>query len=112
MIWYGGRLFRPVKNSGSGETSPETIFRYQQKGDVLTGDYSGGNIEYGQILGLVDERGHITLRYQHLNDYGELKTGHCRSRPEILANGKIRLHEKWQWTSGNRAKGQTILEEI
>ena len=112
MIWYGGRLFRPVKNSKTGETSSETIFRYQQKGDVLTGDYSGGEIEYGQLIGLVDERGHINMRYQHINDRGFLMTGRCKSRPRIMESGKIRLHERWQWTCGDRSKGTSILEEI
>jgi hypothetical protein len=29
-----------------------------------------------------------------------------------MKNGKIRLHEKWQWTSGDGSKGESILEEI
>lgn len=39
-------------------------------------------------------------------------TGTCNSRPELLKNGKIRLHEEWQWTSGDKSKGKSILEEI
>ncbi len=39
-------------------------------------------------------------------------TGICHSNPEILKSGKIRLHEKWQWTSGNLTKGESIIEEI
>ena len=112
LIWYGGRLFRAVKNSSNGQISSETIFRYQQKGDVLTGDYSGGDIEYGQIIGLVDDRGHINFRYQHLTYDGYLMTGRCKSRPEIMENGKIRLHERWQWTCSDRSKGTSVLEEV
>jgi len=29
----------------------------------------------------------------------------CFSKPELMANGKIRLYEKWQWTSGNKSCG-------
>jgi len=112
VIWYGGRLFRPIKTGQSGDVSADTIFRYQQKGDVLSGDYSGGGIEYGQILGLVEIDGRITMRYQHINEKGYLMTGRCKSRPEILDNGKIRLHERWQWTCGDRQKGTSILEEM
>tara|TARA_B110000259_G_scaffold11504_1_gene12482 strand:+ start:72 stop:215 length:144 start_codon:yes stop_codon:yes gene_type:complete len=25
---------------------------------------------------------------------------------------KIRLHESWEWTSGDKSKGQSIIEEI
>lgn len=112
MIYYGGRLFRPVDSTVNGETDGDTIFRYNQKGDVITADYSGGHIEFGQLIGLVDERGHINMRYQHLNYDGVLMTGKCKSRPEILENGKIRLHERWQWTCGDFSKGKSIIEEI
>lgn len=27
------------------------------------------------------------------------------------SNGKIRLHETWEWTSGDQSKGQSIIEE-
>lgn len=112
MIWYDGRLFRPVKTSDSGDTSSETIFRYKQRGDLLTADYSGGEIDYGHLIGLVDDRGQIVMRYHHLNLDGYLMTGRCQSRPEIMQNGKIRLHERWQWTCGSKAKGTSVLEEM
>lgn len=112
MIYYGGRLFRVVKSSGPGEVSSETIFRYKQKDWLITADYSGGEIDYGQIIGLVDDRGRLNLRYHHVNMDGLIMTGRCKSRPEILDNGKIRLHERWQWTCGSHQKGTSVLEEI
>jgi hypothetical protein len=30
----------------------------------------------------------------------------------MLENGKIRLYETWQWTSGDLTKGTSIIEEI
>ena len=39
-------------------------------------------------------------------------TGTCISTPEILETGKIRLHEKWQWTSGDKSKGESIIDEM
>lgn len=38
-------------------------------------------------------------------------TGICFSHPEKLENEKIRLHENWEWTSGDKSKGQSIIEE-
>jgi len=112
MIWYDGRLFRPVETRGRSQTSEDTIFQYSQKGDLLTGKYSGGDIEIGHILGLVDEKGRLNFRYHHLTFEGHLMTGKCKSRPEVLSNGKIRLHERWQWTCGDFSKGSSLLEEI
>lgn len=112
QINYHDKLFRPVSNSENGETSGETVFHYKQDGNILTGEYSGGKIKKGLLIGLVDENGKIEMRYSQVNDKNELMTGICISTPEILPNGKIRLHEKWQWTSGDKSKGNSIIEEI
>ena len=109
---YNNKKFRTVQNTENGETSPETIFKYRQKGNILTSDYEGGEIIRGHLIGLVDPDGNIDMRYHQVNAKGELMTGVCNSRPEILSNGKIRLYENWQWTSGNKSCGKSILEEI
>lgn len=112
MINYNDKSFRPVSNSENGETSSETIFHYKQEGNILTSEYSGGRIVKGLLIGLVNENGKIEMRYSQVNDQGELMTGICTSTPEILANGKIRLHERWQWTSGDMSSGESVIEEI
>lgn len=78
----------------------------------MTSIYSGGKIIKGHLIGLVDAQGNIDMSYHQVNAEGKLMTGICNSKPEILENGKIRLHEKWQWTTGDNSKGNSILEEI
>lgn len=109
---YHNRKFRPVSNTKNAETTKETVFHYQQEENRLFCNYSGGNILKGHLLGLVDENGVINMRYHQINLKGELMTGICTSSPEKMANGKIRLHEEWQWTSGDFSKGSSILEEL
>jgi len=109
---YGGRLFRPVETSDSSQSGEDTIFKYEQIGDMVTATYSGGNIRYGQIIGQVNENGILEMRYQHMDHEGNLMTGYCTTTPEFLEGGKMRLHERWRWTCGHRAKGRSILEEI
>jgi hypothetical protein len=111
MINYNNRTFRPIANTENGETSGETVFMYSQVGNVLTSTYSGGKIQQGHLIGLVDENGNIDMRYHQVNTLGELMTGICQSTPEILEDGRIRLHENWEWTSGDCSKGQSIIEE-
>lgn len=111
MINYNDKIFRPVSNSENGETSNETLFHYKQIGNRLNAEYSGGKIKYGHLIGIVDENGNIEMRYHQINDKDELMTGICHSIPEILQNGKIRLHENWKWTSGDKSKGASIIEE-
>ncbi|MDW5289741.1 n-acetylglutamate synthase [Formosa sp. PL04] len=109
---YNNKKFRPVENSENGETTAETIFEYKQNGNVLTSEYSGGKIVSGHLIGLVNDYGAIEMRYHQVNTKGELMTGVCTSKPELFTNGKIRLYEEWQWTSGNKSKGKSVLEEI
>ena len=108
---YHDKIFRLISNTENGETSGETRFHYRQTGNMLTSEYSGGKIKYGHLIGLVDEDGNIEMRYHQINEKDELMTGICKSTPEILENGKIRLHEDWEWTSGDKSKGQSIIEE-
>lgn len=112
MINYNNKTFRPVSNTENGETSADTLFHYVQKGNILTASYSGGKIKSGHLIGLVAENGAIDMRYHQVNDQGELMTGICSSKPEIMSNGKIRLHETWQWTSGDRSSGNSVIEEV
>ena len=109
---YNNKTFRPIKNSDNGETSEETIFLYKHTNHILMSEYQGGQIIRGHLIGLVDKDGHIDMRYHQINDKGEMMTGICHSTPEVLSNGKIRLHEHWQWTSGDKSHGTSILEEI
>ena len=111
-MYYGGRLFRATETSDSSQASPDTIFKYEQNGAMVTATYAGGNIRFGQIIGYVDDEGILNMRYQHLDSEGELKTGWCITTPELLPSGKIRLHEKWKWTCGHRARGTSTLDEM
>ena len=109
---YHNKKFRLISNSENGEVSDDMVFHYQQNGNILTCTYQGENIIKGHLIGLVDTKGNIEMRYHQINKNNELKTGVCQSTPTILKNGKIRLFENWQWTSGNNSKESSILEEI
>jgi hypothetical protein len=108
---YNDKKFRLISNTENGETSNETLFHYKQIGNILTSEYSGGKIKYGHLIGLVDKSGTIEMSYHQVNGNNELMTGMCISTPEILENGKIRLRENWEWTSGDQTKGSSIIEE-
>jgi len=112
MINYNGKMFRLIESSTNGEVSTATKFYYKQREDIVWGTYKGGIIKWGTLIGLVKPNGNLHFSYQHVNQKNEIQTGECFSQPEILANGKIRLHEKWQWTFGEREKGESIVEEI
>ncbi len=109
---YHNKKFRAISNSENGDTSSKTIFLYQQKDHIVFAEYKGGSIKKGHLIGIVDEEGNIDMRYHHVDVLGHLKTGICRSCPEILDDGRIRLHESWQWTCDDHSKGDSIIEEV
>lgn len=111
-INYNNKQFKPVSNSDHGEVSDDMVFHYHQNNQILTCAYSGKNIVSGHLIGLVSPLGEIEMRYHQINSKGQLMTGICHSKPEIMPNGKIRLYEQWQWTSGDQSKGSSILEEL
>lgn len=109
---YNNKRFRALHTSINGETSGETIFLYRQEGSILTSEYQGGKIVMGHLIGIVDRHGTIDMRYHQVNTEGVLMTGKCISKPEIHIDGKIRLYESWEWTSGDHSKGKSILIEL
>jgi len=109
---YDDRRFAGVSNSETGEVSSDTIFHYHQQGDIVWATYAGGSVRFGTLVAVMDGDGHLEMRYQHVNQAGELCTGRCHSTPEVLPDGRYRLHESWRWTSGDLSAGQSIVEEL
>ncbi len=109
---YDDKKFRSIEDSGSGEVSAETVFLYHQNGNLVWAEYGGGEIVYGTLIAKCETGGTLDMRYQHLNQSGELMTGKCISTPERLPDGRIRLYEKWRWTSGDLSSGESVIEEI
>ncbi len=111
-INYNNRRFRSASNSANGEVSAATVFEYHQDGALVWAEYRGGSIVFGTLIATVDAQDCLDMRYQHVNAAGELMTGRCHSTPELLPDGRLRLHERWQWTCGDGSTGESVLEEI
>ena len=111
-INYDGRKFVPKMNSENGEVSEQTLFLYHQNESLLWAEYSGGDILKGSLIGLVSDNGELDFVYHHINRYMMIKTGKCHSVPTVMENGKIKLLEQWEWTSGDFSKGESLLVEV
>lgn len=108
MINYNGRLFRPVT-----DTPAETpVARYHQTQDLLWGEFSGGEVRRGSLTGTCDDDGVLRFAYCMVVDGGEVVTGLCRSVPEVLPDGRIRLTEYWERFGAGASQGVSALEEL
>lgn len=106
-----GRIFVPRMNSESGEVSSQTRFFYHQENDVVWAEYSGGDIVKGFLVGKVLSDGTLAFHYQHINRDHAIRLGKCVSSVEALPDGRLKLHEKWQWLDGTQETGTSLLEE-
>ena len=110
-INYDGKRFCGVANSDNGEVSSDTVFTYHQQDSMLWGEYSGGSIHAGDLRGVVHADGSLEFLYHHLATDGRLQAGRCLSTPELDHEGRVTLHERWQWLTGDRSKGESIVRE-
>ena len=111
-IDYDERQFSSVSNSATGDVGAATVFHYRQRGTIVWGTYAGGAVAQGTLIARVLADGSLDMRYQHVTADGRIKAGRCASRPEILVDGRIRLHERWQWTEGGTESGESTVEEV
>ena len=109
---YDGKIFVPKINSENGEVDNQTIFKYHQNESIVWAEYIGGDIIKGNLLGTVSEEGVLDFYYQHINKHGQQRIGKCYSMPRVLENGKLELHEEWQWLNGDKSRGSSVITEL
>lgn len=116
MSLYDNKILTSLSNTPNGEVGSDTTFHYHQEGNIVWAEYSGGSVVRGTLIATVREgaevEGTLDMRYQHVNKEGGLMTGRCISVPEVLEDGRLRLHETWEWTSGDRSRGESVVEEV
>ncbi|WP_244250623.1 hypothetical protein [Arthrobacter crystallopoietes] len=105
-----GKVFAAVANTASGEVGRTTRFHYRQDGRMIWAEYSGGAVVRGYLVGTRDGD-RLDFRYSHLNINLQTANGVCASKLEVLKDGRIRLHETWQWES-RPERGTSVVEEI
>lgn len=111
-INYENKTFTPQENSANGEVGGGTVFNYHQEGNVLWAEYAGGEVVRGHLIGTVADDGTLDFHYQHLNEEGKVRIGKCHSTPQVAEDGKLIMHEEWQWLNGDESTGTSLVVEI
>lgn len=109
---YDNRYFRGTVNYDDGDLTYDTLFHYRQQGSVVWGTFEGGSIVFGTLLARVEADGRLDMVWQYLNKAGEFHSGTCLSIPELLPDGRYRLHESWQVADGHGTSGSSVIEEV
>lgn len=110
-ISLDGRRFRDVTADHAGDVGDDTYFEYREEPDgVVHARYEGGSVRLGYLVGTRTDD-NLDFRYTHVTEKGDTASGRCRSRIESLPDGRLRMHETWEWTS-HPGSGTSVVEEI
>lgn len=109
MINYDGKRFHPVTGGGPEESR---VAVYHQDGDLLWGEFLGGKARRGALTGTAAPDGALDFAYCMVLDDGQVISGHCRSTPKVLDDGRIRLDEVWERFGEHASSGVSTIEEI
>ena len=108
MIDYDGRRFRPAGDGADGGR----VAVYRQDGDLLWGEFAGGNARRGALAGTCRQDGTLEFAYCVVLTTGEVISGRCSSTPRILDDGRIQLDELWERYGEHASAGTSRLLEI
>jgi len=107
---FQNKTFLLVENAANGTVNQDTIFKYQQNGDLVTADYKGGTVIYGKIIARL-QGDQLLMRYQCLTIENTFKVGKAIAQITQLPDGKLQLSLDWEWIDGGIGKGQSIYIE-
>jgi hypothetical protein len=108
MIDYDGRRFSPVTDV----PGHQPVAHYHQSADLVWGEFAGGDVRRGTLVGTTAPDGVLQFAYCMVFDSGKVVTGLCRSVPKLLADGRVRLTEYWERYGPDAGSGMSTLEEL
>jgi hypothetical protein len=108
MVSYDGRTFRV---SGQGAANVPQA-RYHQDGNLVWGEFAGGDVRRGLLAGICSPDGTLDFAYCIVQANGEIVSGRCHSTPESFDDGRIRLNEEWERYAPHADRGVSYLEEL
>jgi hypothetical protein len=96
--------------ANNGVVSGETRLVFFQRGTRVAARYAGGRIARGWLVGQwADDTLHFS--YAQREDGGGLHAGHSECRVEELPDGRLRLVERFTWSTRS-GSGVNVFEEL
>lgn len=107
---HGVRM-RPVAGSEAAAVSAETLFEFEQTGDLFSARYRGGEIADGYLIGRLQTSGALWFRYVQADRSGRIDAGASTGAVNRLPDGRRQLVENFRWATRPEA-GRNVLEEV
>lgn len=82
--------------TGTGSFFTAFTFDVNQNNDIISANFSGGNILQGKLIGILDRNRIVTLRYSYITLLNELKSGNT-AFPLAVSEESLRICDAWNW---------------
>lgn len=110
MINLDGLIMNVVETDHNGVVDEKTIFHFQQAGDRVYAQYSGGAIDQGYLVG-TNEGKSFYFRYCQVEADGTLNGGASSCELRIGQNDRVQLVENFVWANRSGG-GRNVFQEI
>ena len=108
LMNLAGKTFRAVSNSSNGSLNTQTEMHFtNDDGVIVVGNYGGGSIATGHVLGRRDDQGQLTLLYQGATTAGEIQAGQASASFTVDEAKASRMHLEWRWLTGDGSSGRS-----
>lgn len=105
-----GLKMNAVETDPNGVIGVDTIFSFRQVGNSVSAHYSGGRVEQGYLVGLVNGA-KLEFRYCQLESGGILNGGCSNCELEVGENSLVRIIENFEWESRDGC-GRNVIQEL
>ena len=102
-----GTTFRVVSNSKHGSVNTQTEMRFTSDDGIVIGNYGGGSVVTGQVLGKRAGDSEMEMLYHSVSTSGEMQAGKAHARFALDEEGRMHMYLDWQWLSGDGSRGQS-----
>lgn len=96
--------------AANGVVGGDTRLRFRQLGSRVIARYGGGSIARGVLVGSIDGN-RLVFRYGQVEVDGAVHGGRSVCEVERRANGRLRIIERFTWTTRS-GSGVNVFDEL
>lgn len=111
LLSLHGVRMRAVAGTETAIVSAETLFEFEQDGDLFSARYRGGKIADGYLIGKLHPSGELEFRYVQADSSGRIDAGVSTGVLVRLFDGRLQLVENFQWTTRPES-GRNVFEGV
>lgn len=110
MISLDGLRMHVSSTAADGVVDSGTRLHFIQRGHRVVARYAGGSVRRGWLIGRLSGS-ELVFRYAQLEAAGGVHAGHSVCVVERLSTGRVRIVERFTWTS-RPGSGTNVFDEL